>query len=95
MRILVLTQCYLPMTISGAKLIHELAAEFARVGHEVAVVTPDDSLDRAMTVTREDGVGVVRVRTGTIRHSVGAVRAVREIGLAGTCFPNGWSTWAC
>jgi glycosyltransferase involved in cell wall biosynthesis len=84
MRIQILTQCYLPMTISGAKLIYDLATEMSRLGHEVFVVTPDDSLKRGIEISREDEVIVVRVKTRNIRHSNRIVRAIREIGLSRT-----------
>jgi glycosyltransferase involved in cell wall biosynthesis len=52
------------------------------MGHEVTVVTPDDSLDNRIEISTEDGVIVVRVRTGRIRHSIRAVRAFRELRLS-------------
>lgn len=83
LRILVLTQCYPPMAVSTATLMYDLATEMSRMGHEVAVITPKDSFDDGIETSIEDGVTVLRVKTRKIRHSIRAVRAVREIRLSG------------
>ena len=83
MRVTILTVCYLPSTISGAKLIYDLATEMSKQGNEVTVVTVDDALRTAIEVSKEKNVTVVRVRSGKIRHSSMIVRTINEIRLSG------------
>jgi len=45
MRILLLVVYYLPSTSSAAKLINDLAVEFANRGHDVTVVAPDHTAE--------------------------------------------------
>jgi glycosyltransferase involved in cell wall biosynthesis len=63
-RVLLLVDCYLPSRKSSAKLVHDLAVEIVRQGHEAAVVAPDESLEGESV---EDGLTVFRVKTGKIK----------------------------
>jgi glycosyltransferase involved in cell wall biosynthesis len=63
-RVLLLVDCYLPGLKSSAKLIHDLAVEIVRQGHEAVVAAPDEALEG---VTAEDGATVLRVKTGKIK----------------------------
>ena len=83
MRVTILTVCYPPSHISGAKLIFDLATEMAGLGNDVTVVTVDDALHVAIEVSKEKNVTVVRVRSGKIRHSSMIVRTINEILLSG------------
>lgn len=90
MRIFLLVDSYLPSPLSNGKLMHDLAVEFSRLGHEAAVVVPAPSLSERLTITREDGVTVVRVKTGTIRHRSWVVRAINEISLSRVIWNAAW-----
>ncbi len=82
MRILVVADCYLPSEKSSARLVHDLAAEFARQCHEVTVLAPSDT--GAGGVERQAGTGitVVRFKTGQIKGARHAIRAVNEMSLS-------------
>lgn len=82
MRVLILVDCYLPSPKSGAKLIHDLAEEFVRQGHETIVVTPDETLSAPRRTTIEDGITVVRVGSGRIKGAGKLLRAINEIRLS-------------
>lgn len=82
MRVLILVDCYLPSPKSGAKLIHDLAEEFVRQGHETIVVTPDETLRARRRATSEDGITVVRVGSGRIKGAGKVIRAINEIRLS-------------
>jgi glycosyltransferase involved in cell wall biosynthesis len=78
MRILLLVDCYLPSTKSSAKLVHDLAAELLRRGHQPVVVAPDSALRGRVDVRNEQGIEVLRVRTGRIKGASLARRAINE-----------------
>ncbi|MFC1675819.1 glycosyltransferase family 4 protein [Planctomycetota bacterium] len=89
MRILILVDCYLPSTKSGAKLVHDLAVEFVCQEHEVIVAAPDNSITTPTQITVEDGVTIFRVRTGKIKGAGKIVRAFNEMRLSSTVFRAG------
>lgn len=84
MRILLLIDDYYPSTKSGAKMMHDLAVQFVRDGHEAVVVTPSDSVPRGLSISLEDGATVVRVRGGNLKYSSRATRGLREFRLSAT-----------
>jgi O26-antigen biosynthesis N-acetyl-L-fucosamine transferase len=83
-RILIIVDCYLPTTKSSGKLVHDLAIELRRRGHEPVVLTPSDAIDEPSQIRTEDGVTVVRVRTGRIKGATKIQRALREARLSST-----------
>jgi len=89
MRILMLVDCYLPSTKSGAKLVHDLAVEFHRLGHETIVVAPDDTLSTRTKFSSEDGLTVFRVRTGRIKEAPKIVRGFNEARLSPVLWQRG------
>ncbi|OPY02725.1 MAG: GDP-mannose-dependent alpha-mannosyltransferase [Syntrophorhabdus sp. PtaB.Bin047] len=89
MRILLLVVYYLPSTMSSAKLMHDLAVEFRRQGHEPVVMAPDENIGSDCEVSVEDGIEVVRVRTGRIKSASRMLRAINEIRLSGTLWARG------
>jgi len=89
MRILLLVVYYLPSTMSSATLIHDLAVEFQRLGHEPIVVAPDESILQDHQVSCENGIKVLRVRTGKIKSATKFVRAFNEIRLSRTIWKQG------
>ena len=89
MRILLLVDCYLPSTKSSAKLIHDLAFEFLRAGHEPVVVAPDEEAASACREYEEDGIRVLRIRTGRIKGASRVLRAFNELQLSQTLWRRG------
>lgn len=89
MRILLLVVYYLPSTMSSAKLIHDLALEFRKRGHEPAVVAPDDSIPEDTELTWEEGIQVLRVRTGKIKTASRLTRGLNEAMLSRTIWEKG------
>jgi len=86
MRILLLVVYYPPSTTSAARMMRELALEYFRQGHQVIVATPSDAILEAICIKDEDGVTVLRVRTGDLKGSNRVVRLWRESRLS-------WSIW--
>jgi glycosyltransferase involved in cell wall biosynthesis len=82
LRVLILVDCYYPAAKSSAKLVHDLAVEFCRRGRETVVLTPSDTTSEAMEISTEDGVTVVRVKTGSIKGVNRTKRAVNEARLS-------------
>ena len=82
MRILLIAVYYSPSTTSVARMMHDLALEYVRQGHQVIVATPNDSVEGAMSITEEDGVTVVRVKTGDLKYANKALRGWRESRLS-------------
>lgn len=60
MRILLIVVYYLPSTMSSAKLIHDLAEEFLRLGHEPIIVAPDENIQADAEISDENGIKVLR-----------------------------------
>lgn len=89
MRLCIVVDCYLPSTKSSAKLVHDLAVEFRRQGHEPVVVAPDDALDAPARESLEEGVRVFRVRTGKIKGAGLLRRGWNEMRLSGTFWKAG------
>jgi glycosyltransferase involved in cell wall biosynthesis len=81
-RILIIVDCYYPTTKSSAKLVHDLGAELRVQGHEVTVLAPSDSIATKCQITQEDGLRVVRVRTGKIKGAGLIARGWQEIRLS-------------
>ena len=82
MRILLLVDCYLPHSKSSATQMHELGVEFRRQGHEVTILTPSDTIPKAFHVSTEDGLRIVRVKSGRIKGTAKLLRALREVRLS-------------
>jgi glycosyltransferase involved in cell wall biosynthesis len=89
MRILLLVVYYLPSTMSSAKLIHDLAAEFLRRGHEPIVVAPDENILADTEIANEGGIKVLRIRTGKIKTAPRWVRGFNEARLSNIIWEKG------
>lgn len=87
MRILIIVDCYYPSTKSSAKLVHDLGGELRSRGHEVAVLAPSEAIREKVQVSTEDGLRIVRVRTGKIKGANLIARGWREARLSS----NLWS----
>jgi glycosyltransferase involved in cell wall biosynthesis len=88
-RILLLVVYYLPSTMSSAKLIHDLAMEFQQLGHEPVVVAPDENILADSESTCENGIRVLRVRTGKIKTAPRLVRGFNEARLSEIVWQKG------
>lgn len=82
MHIALIIDCYPPSIKSSAKLMQDLAGEFASSGHAVTVLTVADDLEKPLNIEREGLVTVCRVRTGRIKGASHAVRAINEMLLS-------------
>ena len=82
MRILLLVDCYLPSTKSSARLIHDLAVEWVRQGHEVRLVAPDPIISNGAQLSRESGIDVLRVASPDIKSAPKPLRALYEARLS-------------
>lgn len=89
MRILLIVVYYLPSTMSSATLIHDLAVEFLRLGHEPIVVAPDENILTDSQVSCENGIKVLRVKTGKIKSATRFIRAFNEIRLSKIIWKKG------
>lgn len=83
MRVLIAVDCYLPSTRSVAALIHDLARELHRQGHDVTILTADDAVPGPMLVGDEADVRVVRVRSPKLKDVPKLRRALGELRLSG------------
>jgi O26-antigen biosynthesis N-acetyl-L-fucosamine transferase len=81
-RILILIDDYLPSTKAGAKMIHDLGVELLRQAHEVLIVTPSSAIHNEIDISTEDGLQVVRVRTGKLKGVSKVRRAWNEMRLS-------------
>lgn len=84
MRILIMVVYYPPSTTSAAQMIRDLALEYVRLGHQVIVVSPSDSAKDPTSITVEDGVTVIRVKTGNLKNANKVMRMWRESRLSAT-----------
>jgi glycosyltransferase involved in cell wall biosynthesis len=75
--------------MSSAKLIHDLATEFIHLGHESLVVAPDENILSDTMVTGEDGITVLRVRTGKIKTASRLIRGFNEVRLSNILWEKG------
>jgi glycosyltransferase involved in cell wall biosynthesis len=89
MRILLVVVYYLPSTMSSAKLIHDLAVEFHRQGHDVSVIAPDESISSDCEISFEDNIEVVRVRSGKIKSAPRILRGFNEARLSDILWKKG------
>jgi len=89
MRILLIGVYYLPSSEASAKLLHDLGKELQRQRHEVTILAPSESIVRDLEVTEEDGLQIVRVKTGQIKGAGRLMRAWREIRLSATLWSKG------
>jgi glycosyltransferase involved in cell wall biosynthesis len=81
-RILIIVDCYYPTTKSSAKLVHDLGVEMRAEGHDVTVLAPSDAIEQRCEITIEDGLRIVRVRTGKIKGAGLIARGLQEVRLS-------------
>lgn len=81
MKILLIVDTYIPSPKSAAKHFYDLAVELAVLGHEPTVITCSDQVEDDCSITVEDQVRVIRVRTPEMKSPSRVLRALREIRL--------------
>ena len=89
MRILLISVYYLPSTKSCAKLVHDLAFELCRLGHEVIVLTADNEIESDIDVSCENGIKILRIKTGKIDGASKIVRVFNEMMLSSMLWRKG------
>jgi glycosyltransferase involved in cell wall biosynthesis len=88
-RILLIVVYYPPSETSAAQMMHALAHEFARLGHQVIVATPSEDSRQSIRIEEEDGITVVRIRVGALRKVGNAIRLWRESRISKTMWRHG------
>jgi len=89
MRILIITDSYYPSTKAAAKLVHDLAIEFRRRGHDVIVAAPGGSSTSNLQVSGEDGLTIARLRTGRIKGACHIMRGIQEARVSTVFWQRG------
>ena len=89
MRILLIVVYYKPYTMSSANLIHDLAIELYRQGHEPIVLAPDENITTDTQLTIEEGIKVFRIHIGKIKSAHKILRAYNEIRLSTVFWKKG------
>lgn len=90
MKICLIIDDYLPDSIKvGAKMMHELAIEFIKRGHEVTVIAPHTRLDDKCSIFELDGVKICYFRSGEIKNVGKIKRAINETLLS----RNAWQAY--
>lgn len=82
MHILLVVVYYPPSTTSAAVMMRDLALEFVHRGHRVTVVTPSDSIEETVSISEEENVTVLRVRTKSLKSAGKMQRLWRESRLS-------------
>ncbi|HXZ13277.1 MAG TPA: glycosyltransferase family 4 protein [Candidatus Sulfotelmatobacter sp.] len=88
MKILLLVDCYYPAAKSSAKLIHDLAIEFRHRGHDATVLAPSEWVSEPVSVSVEEDVRVIRVKTPPIKGQGNLRRALGELSLSRRLWTN-------
>ena len=86
MKICIIVDDYMPNSIKvAAKMMHELACEFIKQGHEVSVITPDTNVS-SLSIDKLDDVNIYRFHSGEIKNVGKIKRAINETLLS-------WNAW--
>jgi len=89
MRILLVVDCYFPTTKSAPMHMHDLGLELQQLGHDVTILVPSETVAGEFQVTEEDGLCILRVRTGRLKGAHRVLRGLREARLASTLWSRG------
>ncbi len=84
MKILIIVVYYLPGVESCVQLIHDLAHELIIRGHDPIVLTTNNNISDNVQITDDQGIKVIRVKTGKIKGATKFVRAINEMKLSHT-----------
>ena len=72
----------MPSTKSSAKLMYDLGQDLLSKGHEVSAITVSEDIHENFQLTIEDGVKVLRIKSGKIDGANKYFRAFNEIRLS-------------
>jgi glycosyltransferase involved in cell wall biosynthesis len=81
-RIFLVVVYYLPSPKSSATLFHDLGRELSMRGHTISIITTSDSIDAPWSLSLEDGMEVLRIRSGKIDGSNLIIRFINEFFLS-------------
>lgn len=70
-------------------MIHDLAVEFYRQGHEPVVIAPDETISADCVISTEENIQVVRIKSAKIKSAPRIFRAINEIRLSKVLWKKG------
>ena len=89
MKIFLVVVYYLPSPKSSATLIHDLGQELLMQGHSVSIITTSETLDTSYSLSFENGLEILRIKTGKIDGANLIVRFFNELLLSYTILYKG------
>ena len=72
----------MPSTKSSAKLMYDLGQEYLSNGHDVTIITVCEDIEEKFLFKIEDGVKVLRIKSGKIDGANKFIRAINEIRIS-------------
>ena len=83
MKICLIVDDYMPNSIKiAAKMMHELAIELNKQGHEITVLTPCNTISKSIDIINLDNINVYRFKVGAIKNVAKVKRAINETLLS-------------
>ena len=83
MKLLLIIDDYLPLSTKiAAKMMHELALEFKKKGHDVTVLTPNTFQKKSLCIDYLDGIKILNFKSGEIKNISKFKRAINETLLS-------------
>lgn len=83
MKIFIIVDDYMPHSIKiAAKMMHELACEYVKLGHNVTVLTPNSSQKKKYSLSTLDKVNIISFKSGRIKNINKINRAINETLLS-------------
>ena len=83
MKICLIVDDYMPNSIKiAAKMMHELAIELNKQGHEITVLTPCNTISKSIDIIKLDNINVYRFKVGAIKNVAKVKRAINETLLS-------------
>jgi glycosyltransferase involved in cell wall biosynthesis len=79
----------MPSTKSSAKLMHDLAQELKLNGHDVSIITMSETIEQDFNITIEDGIKVLRVKSGKIYGANKFQRTINEMRISSIIWNKG------
>lgn len=83
MKICLIVDDYMPNSIKiAAKMMHELAIELNKQGHEITVLTPCNTINKSIDIIKLDNINIYRFKIGAIKNVSKVKRAINETLLS-------------
>lgn len=89
MKIFLVVVYYMPSTKSSAILMYDLAQELLSKGHEVSIITISDNIKENFTISIEDKIRVLRIKSGRIDGANKFQRTINEFLLSSNIWKRG------